>query len=148
MRFFVRFLPTIFRKFFGRKIFEIFLNSKKIYFFSELRIFGEYSFEVKLSDLSIYDVFRAFGVRQIWFSALTRYCEGTKICSISRDLWILVRNLPFSPLAMILNLEIIHDIHDELYIHQRGSVVLTLELLLTDFGRIICIIATSPQIEK
>ena len=48
---------------------------------------------------------------------------------------------------MILNLEIIHDIHDELYIHQRGSVVLTLELLLTDFGRIICIIATSPQIE-
>ena len=65
LRFCVRFLPTTFRKFFGRQIFDFFFELEKKYFFSELRIFFGYSFEVKLSDLSIYDVFRAFGVRQI-----------------------------------------------------------------------------------
>ena len=30
-------------------------------------------------------------VRQIWFPAPTRYCEGTKTCSISMIFWILVR---------------------------------------------------------
>ena len=86
-----------FRKFFGRKFFDFFELEKK-YFFSELRnVFG-YSFDVKLSELLIYDVFRAFGVRQIWFPVPTRYCEGTKTCSISRVFSILMRNQPFSPL--------------------------------------------------
>ena len=80
-----------FSNFFWSKNFRIFLNSKKNIIFSELRKIFWYSFDVKLSDLSIYDVFRAFGVRQIWFPAPTRYCEGTKTCSISRIFWILVR---------------------------------------------------------
>ena len=80
-----------FEIFFGQLFFEIFFVELEKNIFSELRIFFGYSFDVKLSDLSIYDVFRAFGVRQIWFPAPTRYCEGTKTCSISRVFWILVR---------------------------------------------------------
>ena len=101
--FFFRFF---FRNFFGPIFFQIFWTRKKIFFFSELRFFFGYSFDVKFSDLSIYDVFRAFGVRQIWFPAPTRYCEGTKTCSISRVFWILVRNRPFSPLWKCRYLEI------------------------------------------
>jgi len=41
--------------------------------FSELRIFLGYSFDVKIYDLSIYDVFRAFGAWQVLFPA-SRKC--------------------------------------------------------------------------
>ena len=78
--------------------FSIFFWTRKKFIFFGVENFLGYSFDVKLSDLSIYDVFRAFGVRQIWFPAPTRYCEGTKTCSISRVFWILVRNQPFLPL--------------------------------------------------
>ena len=46
--------------FFFRKIFEL---EKNIFLFG-VEIFFGYSFDVKFSDLSIYDVSRAFGVRQ------------------------------------------------------------------------------------
>ena len=68
MKFDIRFMQIDFLKFdifdFSIFFFENFFGSKK-YFLGELRFFFGYSFDVKLSDLSIYDVFRAFGVRQI-----------------------------------------------------------------------------------
>ena len=60
--------------------FQIFSNSDFFQSWEKIR----YSFDVKIYDLSIYDVFRAFGAQQTWFPAPTRYCEGTKICSIPR----------------------------------------------------------------
>ena len=97
------FCRTFFENFSVDFFSKIFSSSSKKYFFSELRFFFGYSFDVKLSDLLIYDVFRAFGVRQIWFPAPTRYCAGTKTCSISRVFWVLVRNRPFSPLQNFQN---------------------------------------------
>ena len=37
-----------------------------------------YNFDVAFSNLSIYDVFRAFGARQILFPAPTKCSTGTK----------------------------------------------------------------------
>ena len=51
-----------------------------------------YSFEVKLSDLSIYDVFRAFGVRKMWFLAPTRYCDSIFLNSKKNKLFFGVEN--------------------------------------------------------
>ena len=55
-----------------RKFRKIFLSSSEKYFLSELRKILGYSFDVKNCDLSIYDVFKAFGVRQILRPALAR----------------------------------------------------------------------------
>ena len=46
-------------------LFCFFFEIEKNYYFFGVEIFFGYSFEVKFSDLSIYDVFRAFGVRQV-----------------------------------------------------------------------------------
>ena len=50
--------------------FPFFLPSSKKYFLSELRNFLGYSYDVKSSNLSIYEVFRTIGARQIRFSEL------------------------------------------------------------------------------
>ena len=60
-----RFFVGHFRKIFGWKNFHFFFELGKEIFFSELRKNVGYSFDVKFSDLSIYDVFGAFGARQI-----------------------------------------------------------------------------------
>ena len=73
-----------FSKIFWSEKFSNFFELGKEIFFSELRFFFGYSFDVKFSDLSIYDVFRAFGARQTLFPAPTRHCEDAKTCSISR----------------------------------------------------------------
>ena len=75
----------IFFRFFSSKkhwsnfFFRIFLNSKKYIIFSELRNFWVYDFDAKFSDLSIYDVFRAFGAWQIRFPTPRRqkHCYKT-----------------------------------------------------------------------
>ena len=72
-------------------IFQIFRFFQKNIFFGtrkkksgvEIFFWDNYSFDVKFSDLSIYDVFRVFGARQIWFPVPTSYCESKKNCSIS-----------------------------------------------------------------
>jgi len=51
------FVPEKSHGFFSRKLF---LDAKKIYLFSELRINLGHSFDVKNCDLLIYDVFSAF----------------------------------------------------------------------------------------
>jgi hypothetical protein len=56
---------------FFEKLFFEFFCSKKITFFSELRKCFWYIFDVKISDLSIYDVYRAFGAQQICSTAPT-----------------------------------------------------------------------------
>ena len=62
-------------------MFSIFFNVKKL----------GYSFDVKFSDLSIYDVFRAFGVWKIWFPVPTRcttLClRAPKTCCFERLQW-------------------------------------------------------------
>ena len=60
----------------------IFFGIRKNIFSGFRKYFG-YSFDVKISDLSIYDVFRAFGAWQILFPAHSGYCGGTKTCPIS-----------------------------------------------------------------
>ena len=81
--FFRFFFRIFFWNFFGRFFSENFLNSEKKIFFG-VEIFFGYSFDVKFSDLSIYDVFRAFGVRQILFPAPTR-C--TTLCLRAPKTW-------------------------------------------------------------
>ena len=66
------------------EIFENFLGRFFFGFFSELRKKNGYNFDVKFSDLSMHDVFRAFGVRQIWFPAPTRY---TTLCLRASKTW-------------------------------------------------------------
>ena len=51
-----------------RKKNDFFWSSKK-YFFSELRFFFRYSFDVKISDLLIYDASRSIRARQTRFPA-------------------------------------------------------------------------------
>ena len=46
---------------------RIFFELEKKYIFLELEFFGGYSFDVKTSDLLIYDGFRAFWARQMCF---------------------------------------------------------------------------------
>ena len=101
--------------FFFQKIyfFNFFWTRKKEYIFSELRIFLGHSFDVKLSVLLIYGVFRAFGARQIWFSAPSRYCEGTKTCSISRIFWRSICLQLFLPNAIILKSHDQNVSHDD-----------------------------------
>ena len=60
-------------------IFAIFFRRKNRgeidrHFFSELRKIVGYNFDVKLSDLSIYDVFRAFGARQNMLRSSQEIC--------------------------------------------------------------------------
>ena len=54
-------------RFWTEKFSDFFFEWEKNYFFSELRFFFGYSFDVKRCDLSIYDVSRAFWVLQIRF---------------------------------------------------------------------------------
>ena len=77
-------LEIIFGNFLTKKMTFRYWVFSQIFFELEKKIgvekkFG-YSFDVKFSDLSIYDVFRAFGVRQIWFPAPTR--QNYQICRI------------------------------------------------------------------
>ena len=86
-------------------IFQIFrFFQKNIFLELEKKIrswdffWDNYSFDVKFSDLSIYDVFRVFGARQIWFPGPTSYRESTKTCSISKLLrfWVVQTGVPLS----------------------------------------------------
>ena len=70
----------------------------KIRIFFDQKSFEKWSAKIwqKISNLK----------SQRMFPAPTRYCEGTKTCSISRIFWILVRIRPFSPLWKCRYLEI------------------------------------------
>ena len=64
--------------FFEKLFFGFFLKLEKHYCFSELRKLLEHSFDVKISDLWIHDVFGAFWAWQVWFPAPRRCLVGAK----------------------------------------------------------------------